>query len=52
MVNTIVNQIKDGMKNGSISYDELKNYIAILTEIRKEAIKEKKRKSKRRNSNK
>lgn len=41
MVDAIVNQIKDGMKNGSISYDELKNYIAILSEIRKEAKKQK-----------
>ena len=44
MVNTIVNQIKDGLENGSISYDGLKNYIAILSEIRKEKAKAEKQK--------
>ena len=44
MINTIVNQIKDDLENGSISYDELKKFIAILSEIRKEKAKEEKQK--------
>lgn len=41
MINTIVNQIKDDLENGSISYDGLKDIIAILSEIKKEKAKEK-----------
>lgn len=44
MVNTIVNQIKDEMENGQLSYDGLKDIIAKLSEIRKEKAKAKKQK--------
>lgn len=41
MINTIVNQIKDDLENGQLSYDGLKDIIAILSEIKKEKAKEK-----------
>lgn len=37
MVNAIVSQVRDGMENGSLSYDGLKDVIAQLSEIRKDA---------------
>lgn len=39
MINTIVNQIRNELENGSLSYDGLKDIIAILSEIRKEKAK-------------
>lgn len=43
MINTIMNQIRNGMENGSISYDGLKDMIAQLSEIRKEKAKAEKK---------